>query len=246
MLISKFCRGTLTGGRFGIEIEVEGIDHHDYDYEGWQLHEEGSLRGGFEIVSRPLMIDDVRPALEKVKPILDNCVMSDRCSIHVHVNAGDLTTLGVTKLTSLFMCLERALIENYNMRGNNNYCVPFHHVNSPLQFAENMASCRSTINESYSKYMALNVLPLNRFGTVEFRGMGLLTDVDSIVEWVEVIHEIREMSQLIRIAEFINRGKAHLLEISEPFPRINDILLNSDVVDIGIIQAVNEVMKCAD
>ena len=160
---------------FGIEVEVENVPlltQPNLLY--WNATHDGSLRNdGIEFVSVPLKAKFIPYAMEELQQFLRDYQpdFSPRTSIHVHMNARDLTISQIFNTIILYTTVENLLFQYIGHdRDKNVFCIKItetDYVNMMIRFLENP---RDLIT-SWSKYTALNIVPLDSKGTLEFRHM---------------------------------------------------------------------------
>ena len=179
----------------GIEVEIENVAHHAANAgnpnRAWSIIDDGSLRnGGREFVSRPIMASSAPLVLEYLFKhyLSDNCCFSPRTSVHVHLNMLDFTKAQVYDYVLLYSIFER-LFYRFTGRGRmkNIYCVPLVDTTLLTNLVE------KTIDDGmWSKYTGLNLLPILRYGTVEFRHMHGSSDVGKLAVWINLICKLKE------------------------------------------------------
>ena len=95
----------------GIEIELENLPiiNHGFAYY-WTMKEDNSLRNhGREFVSIPLRANQVEQALQYLNNILKNYdpQVSNRCSVHVHLNVRDFTVKQLIAFVAYYSIFEK-------------------------------------------------------------------------------------------------------------------------------------------
>lgn len=174
-------------GSIGLELEVEGrgLRLGEGHFDGlrasktrayWVPHEDGSLRnGGREFVlSTPCNVDEVDELLKGLFKVIEaNAGVienTNRCSTHVHINVGGLKINQMTSVIALWYMLEDALI-NWcgEARKANHFCLALSDCSSTLQAWRNYLQTGKRPQAEGLKYSALNVLPIWKFGSLEFR-----------------------------------------------------------------------------
>jgi hypothetical protein len=94
---------------FGVELEVEAGDNRDSAAEDISgkldnfavLKEDGSIKSGFEIVTRPASMDEQRRGWKGFFSDLPDGLLSyktETCGLHVHASRSALTTLQIAKI----------------------------------------------------------------------------------------------------------------------------------------------------
>lgn len=179
---------------FGVEIELEHTQSIRPKY--LMEKEDGSLRNhGMEYVSYPWPYDWLVPELTSFYK--DNKIsernVSERCSVHVHLNCQELTIPQLLTLIKLYQVFERVLFHWIgDDRSRSIFCVPLSEtmINQKIINPEPNALLRTI--KSWQKYTAFNLLPLLTQGTVEFRHMSGQGTPKKIIEWLAIIGSMYE------------------------------------------------------
>lgn len=169
----------------GIEVELEGVPYppqigrwvkHNDDslkYEGieytiltWHEHAKNNLQ---------LLLSNLRPSI------------SSRCSVHVHINALDMTIDNIRTFLAYYMIFEKALYNYSGKRWKNIFCVPLNTWYFGLQWMTSFGQAKD-----WSKYSGLNLETLFRHGTIEFRQMTGNTNPLYISTWVNMIVNLKK------------------------------------------------------
>ncbi len=187
----------------GIEVECEGVEEGltEPNPEYWQGKEDDSLRGnGYEFITwQGMRISHCGYALENLMAVANErgWKVSDRTSIHVHLNALNLTMDQLNGLIILYTVCEQALF-NYAAahRAHNIFCVPFE---SHL-FGRNYESMEQLIHESH-KYSSLNLKSVYTHGTVEFRHMETAYEVEPVWNWVMLLGLLHRYATITPLAQ---------------------------------------------
>jgi hypothetical protein len=177
----------------GIEVEIENtqVANAAPISSGWQTHNDGSLRNnGMEFVTLPIPAEYAPAMLHNLlhQYLSHDCCFSPRTSVHIHLNVQDLTPEKVIDLVLLYVVYEK-LFYRFTGRGRqkNIYCVPLVDTNLLNQFATKRLD-----RNGWSKYTGLNLLPLQNYGTVEFRHMHGTNDIKKLTEWINLITSLKE------------------------------------------------------
>lgn len=237
--------------KVGIEIELEGISHSAIPSKAlnkWYIHEEGSLRGGLELVSTVLGPEEIEPALELVEDVVANSNASWRCAVHVHVDVRDCTIGQVSQVIAGYLLVERLLFTwEGNNRDQSKFCVPAYksrpiihsyadwsgigHIKDHL--FDRSAGLRAG---TCSKYCAFNILPIERQGSVEFRHAQTTNDINKIRDFAVFC------SSIVSKFASIDKGSNPILMLSEMREGFIDWLLpeylSDQVKDIDDWQTV--------
>lgn len=190
----------------GLEVEVEQVARQTgiCVLDGvtvWKNTLDGSLRNnGREFVSIPLRGKEILFALDKLYALLrrdPNCVGHEfnyRTGLHVHMNVRDMDEQKVLDLILLYTVMEDFFYSFAGQeRKENIYCVP---INCSDKFTDFMGLLESPhptrhLREGWTKYMGLNILPINRYGTLEFRHLRGTNDPEHIIKWLNLIFSLK-------------------------------------------------------
>lgn len=188
----------------GIEFEMEGMHHYSpptmlrwlqnpltlHNYYYWKVIKDGSLRnGGIELVSQPVVGHAIDYALHEIECYLKHCgniqSSSIRTSTHVHIDMSTYRRFEVFSLIALYALFERPLfsIQSDN-RKHNPYCY------SITQLAPDVARVNGDM-----KYCALNLAPIEKQLTVEFRHGDFNISMRDNRRWIQIV------CKLMRYAE---------------------------------------------
>lgn len=178
----------------GIEVEVENaIGQVKSINPVWTTENDGSLRNqGIEFISRVIPAFEAPGAMSSLmtETLNENCCFSPRTSIHVHLDMSSQELGKSIDLALLYGCFE-PLFYRFVGRGrmNNIYCVPIFRTRVMEQLAKSRAEVKI---RGWSKYTGLNLNPLVRQGTVEFRHMHGTFDVRKVCLWIRLITSLRD------------------------------------------------------
>jgi hypothetical protein len=173
-------------GRFknpiGIEVECEGLSARPPKMKFWDCKEDGSLRNnGREFVSHPLsgrMIDYALHELGAVLSAYSKRSWSHRTSIHVHQNFSTMREQQLMGYTMAYVLFEELF---YKM------VAPFRAANAFCYKATAMDPVQFVRIQDTNKYCGLNLAPLKRQCTVEFRQMHGTDDLTLLRRWIQLI-----------------------------------------------------------
>ncbi len=185
----------------GIEIEIEKA-YPGFSSIFWSVERDGSLRNdGLEYKTiYPTKIGDLWTSLQDWKKWVDKVRneipetydASERCSVHVHIDARLMDIKDISKVLAIYAFLEDALFNFCGPnRKHNIFCVP---LNS-CQLQE--GDVAQSIN-AWNKYGAINLKTLREFGTIEFRGMAGTDNIEYIMEWSVICALITVVAELIK------------------------------------------------
>jgi hypothetical protein len=189
---------------YGVELEIENC-HFDWATGGFTATEDGSLRNrGVEFISKPMSYSVLQYCLEmffgknKPKEVLEkdgsyslNSNYSDRTSIHVHTNCQDLTLSQLTSICIIYQVFEKVLSRFIGHdRDKNIFCVPWHETQLSYRIVDNISKSQTLPIKQWQKYTALNLAPLLKQGTIEWRHMHGNSDLPFILTWLRLIGSI--------------------------------------------------------
>lgn len=238
------------GIKFGIECEVEGARLPEVIPGGfWRIEIDGSLRGGLEyILSKPMGKENAITSLKllfntfvKNKTVLD---YSFRTSTHVHVNVGDLELNKVMNIVFLYTLVEDLFV-NFcaEQRRGNRFCLRFKEANYLYGVVEKILKdyrafgtldAIGRISQEQTKYAALNLYTLRKYGTLEFRSLEGTNDIDKISKWLTAIENIVNVGQ-----RYENIAELHDDFFQDP-EKIVDEIFTEDFKFEGWKQSVEE------
>lgn len=182
-------------GRFknpiGIEVECEGLAQPILRMKFWDIKEDGSLRNhGKEFVSHPLagrMIDYALWELGETLKAHPKHSWSHRCSVHVHQNFSTMREQQLLGYTMVYALYEDLF---YKM------CAPFRAANAFCYKAPGSLDPSSYVRIMDSnKYCGLNLAPLKRQCTVEFRQMHGTEDLTLLRRWLQLIVKLHAWAE---------------------------------------------------
>lgn len=178
----------------GIECEIEDLGSSQPSHSFWNKTEDGSLRNnGLEFVSVPLTIADAKTQFR----VLHNSLhyrsadvtsrFSERTSIHVHVNCLSLGEEQVRSIILWYALFEPLFFQMVApARKNNIHCVSLNQTHLSRYYSKKLTSMRAL----WSKYTALNILPLGEYGTLEFRHMQGTDSQELFDMWLDTINNL--------------------------------------------------------
>lgn len=195
----------------GVELEIENIDYYSNNsalpniFVLWNAVPDGSLREGTEFIfDGPKKGMNITDALDTMQSFLDVYkrnskppLITDRCSVHVHLDVTDLDKDQLNNLIQVYYLVERVLFQHINpLRIKNNYCraltdSSFKYTLKHLLKNESPYDLIHIIKSECDKYSALNVLPVSNFGSVEFRHHHGTLDMAKVLEWINIIMAIK-------------------------------------------------------
>lgn len=199
------------GDMFGVEIECEGRNvnwtgENEEILKGWRPEYDGSLRdnqgppqewifnGPAKYEASQKRIDDLFDYFDKRKAKI---VCSNRTSIHVHFNVGDKNAYQVVNIFILFTILED-LLDRFcgEDRNGNLFCLSSRRAEDQVQWMMDACFKKRTfaVFREHFRYCSLNMASINKFGTVEFRGMRGLDNREDVQAWLKIIKELTDFA----------------------------------------------------
>lgn len=204
----------------GIELELEMPRRYDmYDLippEGWTIHEDGSLRNGVEFITEPT--SDYARVLQNMQEYLnreDHFLISERCSVHVHLNMLDMTAEEILNFILLYTAFERVLNVIAGGRDTNTYCLSVYqarddyidlvrHIRQSMVLDNSwgwMTAGRSD-RRNRRRYSALSLVRIGEIGTAEIRTHEGTLDMAKVTRWVDYLCALRKAAREIH-TEFL-------------------------------------------
>ena len=194
----------LTDDHLGVEVELEGVynlNRADFT-PWWKIENDNSLRemGREFVFAQPMFGQDVVDALNHLEM---HCTamsprITDRCSVHVHLNVTDMTAHQLKQLIVLYAIIEPVMFAKVAPeRKQNFYCTPLdlsHEYINRLVTMFNFGNLRDGFSctiDSDVKYNAINVAPISTFGSVEFRHLEGTYNASKILDWINTILSLK-------------------------------------------------------
>lgn len=204
----------LSRCRVGIEVELEGVPQAAHligrsfgRKELWNIVPEGGLHQGIEFVSKTISGADIETALNELNAFVgEECqgaYVTGRAGLHVHMDVRSWDTEQLLKFYVIYLIFEHSLFRHCGTeRRGNPYCVP--HCDSPIDnrflsylvdpTAKGAGDQFMGIREGGrdKKYQALNILPMFRQGSLEFRHHPGTFNPQEILQWINIIFCLRK------------------------------------------------------
>lgn len=195
----------------GIEIEIEGVRNKSSEIQNhWLAKSDGSLRGGVEyVLARPLSGQNLTDAIEEFFTSEIALKRSMTSGAHIHLNMRDsASTLQVMQaMTCLISIIEPAVFEMFaEDREFNGYTNPLDTIDSGalgLILSEDIESDAGNLRSLMSggrsyKYYGFNLMPLAKYGSVEFRYFPTPINKDELIEWIQFVMSVKRASLYLR------------------------------------------------
>lgn len=229
----KFGVPRLVGAVCGLELEVEGTNLPT-EVEGWHVVRDGSLRDGLEYVTRtPAGSVKLKAELEAVAAAFkDNGTRpnySFRTSTHCHVNVSNLPLEQVKAIIYLYYLFEQQYVGFCaKNRNGNRFCLRLIDAEGILnQVKKFFDSDRLPTNDT-GKYCALNIVPIGRQGTLEFRCLEGTDDWAKIHLWVRALIRLRKVGRELGTVKAIQE---------KSIEELGELLFNTPMLRNGFLKA---------
>jgi hypothetical protein len=215
----------------GVELELESIPVSRSGYNSlfeetagslWDKITDSSLRDGAEFIfKRPLKGKNIINAINKFDVFIreyelsyQEITLSDRCSTHIHLDMREETAETICNLVLFYILFERVLFEQVDyFRRKNNFCRPLTDSTFIDLFRENfvnkdLGTILTSISNNGEKYSALNLLPLNNYGSVEFRHKDGCKNMEDLLKWINIILSLYNLSTSYKIEDVLEQIKS--------------------------------------
>lgn len=198
----KVLNKPLQQGLLGVEVEVEANSELPIEVKDWITTHDGSLRGlhaAEYVLRKPLSLPATMAAIDALRKALEpvDVQWSFRTSVHVHMNVLNMTKQQIDCFIYSYLLLEEVLVAFCGKtREGNRFCLR-------VRDAENLVHAVSKFfanpefafpNRDMYRYSSLNLDALNKFGSLEFRGMRGTVDRDVLDVWVNALVRLRSFS----------------------------------------------------
>lgn len=197
-------------GDVGIEIEVEGNKFPKGGSEGhlipewWTYHNDGSLRGHDNaeyVLRRPIKFEDVPTAVNSLWQTLDDygSVLDDsnRTSVHVHLNVQKWHLNRLCSFFAMYFSIEEILTAWCgDHRVGNLFCLRAKDAPGIISKIKRFIrdDGRTSALSDGLHYSGMNAQAMIKFGSVEIRTLRGVTTPDLVIEWVNILRRIYEIS----------------------------------------------------
>ena len=187
----------------GLECEIEGIRAHNRaEAIGFHVTNDGSLRNnGYEYISQPLIPETAIAAFRALHGTIDcrpDIKFSNRTSIHVHANCMNLESATIRNIVLWYALYEELFFLMCDPdRRNNIHCVALTETYLPSLYHHTLGNLVSR----WHKYTALNLKPLAKYGTIEFRHMQGHDDPELLRQWLSAITGLFDLGKSVKITQ---------------------------------------------
>lgn len=190
-------------GRFGVELELEGDGFPIQELTpGWHVHAEGSIRGSEYATSVPHNLDGIRDRINNLNEVFrmhgTRINLTHRGSTHIHFNVQREQLIHILGLMILFTIVEPVFLRLCgNERDGNLFCLPSYDTGDiHLHFERlltHICNPRETHFPPRGKYSSMNINPIPRQGSVEFRTFPSSNDPEKVIQWCTWIENMMTM-----------------------------------------------------
>lgn len=195
----------------GIECEIESVEP-DQSFDNFMSTHDGSLRNdGMEFISKPLdrgtLLHSFRNLHAQIQLYEPEHAFSPRTSTHVHINCRTLTEEQTRQLILFYALFEDFFFAMVNQeRRSNIHCVPLTETFLPQIYRYELLR----YIKNWHKYTALNVLPLTKQGSIEFRHLQGTKDDQLLSDWLLVLDNLWHICQREALSRETLADKAKL------------------------------------
>jgi len=195
----------------GIECEIESVEP-DQSFDNFMSTHDGSLRNdGMEFISKPLdrgtLLNSFRNLHAQIQLYEPEHAFSPRTSTHVHINCRTLTEEQTRQLILFYALFEDFFFAMVNQdRRSNIHCVPLTETFLPQIYRYELLR----YIKNWHKYTALNVLPLTKQGSIEFRHLQGTKDDQLLSDWLLVLDNLWHICQREALSRETLADKAKL------------------------------------
>lgn len=223
--------------RFGVEIELEGINKNTGHIAGWVQTHDGSLRdNGREFVfNSPKNLTQSKANLKRLQSVFKEINLKPKAtnltSTHIHIDVRDLNVKQFLNMVAIIMMVEDDLAEASGEDRKNNYFAlttseSVHRLQDLIdvkddnQFKKFVERC--IIRDI--RYSGINFSSVGQHGSLEIRYLGGQANPENVIPWLEFYTRVKNLSlQDIDFEELYRNisieGTEHLNRLLEPnFP----------------------------
>ena len=180
----------------GIECEIESVISKQ-NFPFFVCTNDGSLRNdGVEFISSPLDKGTLLGAFRNLHAEIElnnaDDAFSNRTSTHVHINCRNITAEHARQLVLFYALFEEyffAMVDKE--RRHNIHCVPLTETFLPSLYKHSLTKNLT----HWHKYTALNILPLAKQGSIEFRHLQGTNNPELLDEWLTTLDNLWRMCQ---------------------------------------------------
>ena len=271
--LQNLLKREAVAGEYGIEVEVEGEGIAEIQSNLWITERDGSLRGNYPnqaaefVLKKPVSFHNAVKAVNTLfrTQRLQGAKLnfSFRTSIHVHMNMLNYTLPQIYNTIYTYFLIEDVLVEYCGAsRKANRFCLTANAAEGILDIVKHIfvqgergIDEIKRLNGDAVRYAALNLHGLRKYGSLEFRAMRGTDDIETIVNWLTALHNLKEFATKYKSVadihdEFLHQGpkdflKAVLGDVYESFsiPEEEQMLNRSFSITLDLAHAVPEMKE---
>lgn len=193
-------------GRFGIEIEAEGMNlpKRGSVPREWREEADGSLVGEAReyVLKEPCSPQEVEHVLGNLWNSFEEgntkFFFTGRAGIHVHLNVGDVSPTRMVTIACLYLLMEDLFVKFCGKeREGNLFCLRMRDADYLLDilvegFRQNFML---VIGGDRIRYASINFSALMKYGSLEFRSMRFTDNKEEVILWIKLIRRLFLSSQ---------------------------------------------------
>lgn len=221
----------------GLKVQIEGYNHDDHVDGTWKIVEDGSVRGGHEIVSPILSGEEGLKEAMRVANAVEaaGATINRSCGLHVHFNALDLTVEELRMICKRYMAHE-AEIDKFMPQSRradaNRFCLSLKRFFANNRAFETAKNATALAASQGSRYCKVNLKAYLVHHTIEFRQHSGTVDAQKIACWVRFLDEF--ITESIRQA----RAEAASIKLQPAQIALIDLIKNDDGENAEALQTM--------
>lgn len=226
MKVCEYFNVNKQDGLFGMEVEVEGANLPQEIPYYWGITKDGSLRGESAeyVFKKSYSFEGTLKAIDVLVRATKDSVLnfSHRTSVHVHVNVQQLERDQLLNFLYISYLFDRALdhIGGREISGNR-FCLRIGDAEGAVEYLKKFADRADAFaipQLGNAKYSAINIVPVAKYGSVEFRSMRGTLDKVVLKDWICIIKSLLDFSLKYAtikemMADFLNDEQAFCCKI---------------------------------
>lgn len=198
--IAGITRATAATALHAINVAVRDEGYNHDTREHWKLVSDGSVSGGFEVVSPVLRGEaGLREAMAVAEALADaGATVNRTCGFHVHFDARQMSVADIKVIMRRYAAYESeidAVMPVSRRAANNRFCRSLNESRlSRILAADTVADMAQA---QPSRYFKINLQAFQRHGTIEFRQHSGTVNARKIGNWVCFLAAFIDESQRI-------------------------------------------------